>query len=700
MRAYTGFGSAIFLALGFLIAGAATAPAQDDSTVHNVMLIVDASGSMKKAVDGESRMTAAKRVLAETLGTIPADVRLGLLAYGHRKAKDCTDMELVSPIGAEDASTIAGRIQKLTPKGETPIAASLEMAAKSFLAFKGQMNSIILVTDGIEECKGDPCAAAAAIKAAGLDLKVDVVGFTLKPEQRKLIECVATETGGTYYDAKNGAALTTALATVAKAAVAKPKAPDDNLLDPKNGGVLIAAGNDDWQKLNDNGKEDDRAVTYNTTGIYGFKDGKPATLTGVDVLIPEKSDYNVKDFEVFVGDESPTGAFRSVGTFTTQNIKLMQDPYQHFTFPPVTARFLKIALNTDWGGGYIAAYELRAHGKLDESAAPAAKPVAATGIDLLSPQNGGALLAAPNDDWAKLNNGVAERAVPYAGEGVWGFKDGQSATFDRFEMLIPGTDHYNVKDFELFVGDESPTGSFRSIGTFTTENIKFMQAPYQAFTFPPVTAKYLKVALKTDWGGGYIAADDFRLYGTLAPEGSAPVAGQIPGQPIVVRTTDGTSDSDTGAGEAQTAAAAPSALGSDADLLAQANGGTILTAPNDEWAKLNDGSEDRAVTYQGEGVWQFKDGAPATFDTFEMLILQQEGYNVREFELQVGDESATGSFRSIGTFTTQNIKLMQQPYQRFTFPSVTAKYLKVILKSDWGGGYIAAYEFRVKRLGP
>ncbi len=677
-----GFRSPVILALAFLLCGMLPARAEDDGTARNVMLIVDASGSMKKAVDGESRMAAAKRVLAETLATIPPEVRLGLLAYGHRKAKDCKDMELVSPIGAEDAATIAGRIQELTPKGETPIAASLEMAAKSFLAFKGQANSIVLVTDGIEECKGDPCAAAAAIKAAGLDVKVDVVGFTLKPEQRKLIECVATETGGTYYDAKNGAALSTALATVAKAA-AKPKAPDDDLIAQKNGGVLLAAANDDWQKLND-GKEDDRAVTYATSGIYGFKDGKPATVTGVDLLIPEQSEYNVKDFEVFIGDESPTGEFHSVGTFTTQNIKLMQDPYQHFTFPPATGKFLKISFNSDWGGGYVATYELRAHGKLDESAAPAPKPVAATGIDLLSPQNGGTLLAAPNDDWGKLNNGVAERAVPYAGEGVWGFKDGKPATFDRFEMLIPMTDQYNVKDFELFVGDEGPTGSFRSIGTFTTQNIKFMQAPYQAFRFPPVTAKYLKVALKTDWGGGYIAADDFRLYGQLAEGTAAPAP-----------STDANADAGS---DAQPAAQGP--LGSDANLLAQANGGTILTAPNDEWAKLNDGAEAWAVTYDGEGVWQFKDGAPTTFDTFEMLIPAQEPHNVKEFELQVGDESPSGSFRSIGSFTTQNIKLMQSPYQRFTFPPVTAKYLKVILKSDWGGGYIAAYEFRVKRLAP
>jgi Mg-chelatase subunit ChlD len=669
-----------------LIFGGAGASAQDAGAAHNVMLIVDASGSMKKTVDGESRMAAAKRVLAETLATIPPDVRLGLLAYGHRKAKDCTDMELVSPIGAEDAATIAGRIQKLNPKGETPIAAALEMAAKSFLAFKGQVNSIVLVTDGIEECKGDPCAAAAAIKAAGLDLKVDVVGFTLKPEQRKLIECVATETGGTYYDAKNGAALSAALATVAKAA-AKPKQPDDDLLAAKNGGVLLAAANDEWQKLNDGRDDlDDRAVTYAGVGVYGFKDGKPATLTGFDVLIPEKSEYNVKDFELFAGNDGPTGAFTAIGTFTTQNIKLMQDPYQHFTFPPVTAKYLKVSLNTDWGGGYIATYALRAHGKLDETAAPAPAPAAPTGIDLLSPQNGGTLIAAPNDEWSRLNDGSPDRAVTYAGEGVWGFKDGKPATFDRFEMLIPATDPYNVKDFELFAGDDGPTGSFRSIGTFATQNIKFMQAPYQAFTFPPVTAKYLRIALNTDWGGGYIAAYDFKLYGTAAIGGATQ------------QSADDAVDSDTQeAAAASTTAPAAGAAG--VDLLAPGNGGLLVSAPNDEWQKLNDGSEERAVTYDGEGVWQFKDALPAGFDTFEMLIPEKSEYNVKEFELQVSDTGPSDGFRSIGTFTTQNIKLMQSPYQAFTFPLVTAKFLKVILKTDWGGGYIAAYEFRLKRSG-
>jgi hypothetical protein len=633
----------------------------------NVLFIFDSSGSMKKKVDnGEARMTVAKRVMAQTLKDMPADVRLGLLLYGHRRAKDCTDIELASPIGADDAPAIARRIADLKPKGETPIAAALEQAIRAFAALKGQSNRVVIVTDGIEECGGDVCAAAQTVADAGLDLRVDVVGFTLNAQQGEAIHCIAEKTGGQYYEAKNVQALTAAMAQVTQqvqTAAAVPK--DESLIAAANGGVLVAAPNDEWRKLNDGATE--RATTYNGEGIWSFKDGKPATFDSFEVLIPAADQYNLKDFELLAGDDGPLGAFRSIGVFSTQNIKMMQAPYQRFTFPPVTARYLKVVLRADWGGGYIAAYEFRLLGKLDESAAATPPAAAASGVDLLSPANGGALLAAPNDEWSKLNDGKPDRATTYSGEGVWGFRDGKPATFDRFEILIPGTDQYNVHQFELFAGDDGPTGPFRSIGVFNTQNIQIMQAPYQAFTFAPVTAKYLKVALQTDWGGGYIAAYDIRLFGAISEAAAA----------------------------ATTAAPAPAPTSAGIDLLSPANGGALIAAPNDEWAKLNDGQPDRATTYAGEGVWGFKDGKPATFDRFEMLIPGADQYNVRQFELLAGDDSPTGAFRSIGVFTTQNTKLMQSPYQAFSFPPVTAKYFKVALQTDWGGGYIAAYDIRL-----
>ncbi len=70
----------------------------------------------------------------------------------------------------------------------------------------------MLVTDGIESCKGDIKSIAPAIKAAGLELKVNIVGFDIKEaEGRAELESIAKSTGGRYLDARNAGELIAAL---------------------------------------------------------------------------------------------------------------------------------------------------------------------------------------------------------------------------------------------------------------------------------------------------------------------------------------------------------------------------------------------------------------------------------------------------------------------------------------------------------
>ena len=120
-----------------------------------------------------------------------------------------------------------------------------------------------------------------------------------------------------------------------------------------------------------------------------------------------------------------------------------------------------------------------------------------TVMNLLSRDNGGQLLLAPSDAWAVVLDGKtdAHESVRVGETAVFGFKDERPARFDTFAMLIP-TRGRNPKEFELLVGDQSPTGAFRSIGTFHPENNKvFKTDGWQEFRFPAVTAPYLKVRL-------------------------------------------------------------------------------------------------------------------------------------------------------------------------------------------------------------
>ena len=156
------------------------------------------------------------------------------------------------------------------------------------------------------------------------------------------------------------------------------------------------------------------------------------------------------------------------------------------------------------------------------STGPAAQknaPAAAVGkrVNILLADNGGHLVAASNDGWTKTIDGK-ERFDRYlnAGEsGVFAFKDERPATFDIFTVLISGTSGDNIKGFELFKGNDSPTGKFEFLGTFETQNLKLFKTPYQEFKFPPVTAKYFKVKIISFWSDiSYGSIYQIQLLGT------------------------------------------------------------------------------------------------------------------------------------------------------------------------------------------
>ncbi|TAK00573.1 MAG: hypothetical protein EPO39_15490 [Candidatus Manganitrophaceae bacterium] len=122
------------------------------------------------------------------------------------------------------------------------------------------------------------------------------------------------------------------------------------------------------------------------------------------------------------------------------------------------------------------------------------------------------------------------------------------------------------------------------------------------------------------------------------------------------------------------------------NLLARENGGQIVAANNDTWRNTADGDETSYCycNVKEEAVYAFKNKRPASFDRFGIFIGKTEPGNVRVFELLIGNDHPTGSFKSIGKFQTQNIKLFEHPYQEFTFPEVKATYLKLKLLSSWG----------------
>jgi hypothetical protein len=194
-------------------------PGKEEEAGKNVEIIMDASNSMWGQIAGEAKITIARKVLAETIRSLPETMNVGLRVYGHRYAlndsKACTDTELLVPIGPVDKKSLIDTVTKIQLKGKTPLVHSVLEAVKDFEKIPN--GSIVLVTDGIESCNGDIKSIAPAIKAAGLELKVHIVGFDIKEaEGREELESIARSTGGRYVDAASADELMGALGQTLK----------------------------------------------------------------------------------------------------------------------------------------------------------------------------------------------------------------------------------------------------------------------------------------------------------------------------------------------------------------------------------------------------------------------------------------------------------------------------------------------------
>ena len=190
---------------------------------ERAIIVLDGSGSMWAQIDGKARITIARETLHEVLATLPDDLELGFMTYGHREKGNCDDIEMLIEPAVGTGPAIAAAADNINPKGMTPISDAVRLAAED-LRFTEQKATVILITDGLETCEVDPCALASDLEAQGIDFTTQVLGFGLSDEEGQQVACLAENTGGQYLSANDGAALVQALtATVAQVVQAEPE---------------------------------------------------------------------------------------------------------------------------------------------------------------------------------------------------------------------------------------------------------------------------------------------------------------------------------------------------------------------------------------------------------------------------------------------------------------------------------------------
>jgi Ca-activated chloride channel homolog len=167
---------------------------------NRILFIFDASNSMNGHWDSGKKIDIARRILIKLVDSLEKNenTQLALRIYGHQFGFPpfvCTDSKLEVPFDWNNASKIKEKLNGIVPKGTTPIAYSLLQAGNDFTKCSNCKNFIVLITDGLEECEGDPCAIAIMLQNKGITLKPYIIGIGLKVDIKQAFECI-----GKFYD--------------------------------------------------------------------------------------------------------------------------------------------------------------------------------------------------------------------------------------------------------------------------------------------------------------------------------------------------------------------------------------------------------------------------------------------------------------------------------------------------------------------
>jgi Ca-activated chloride channel family protein len=202
----------------FLLFSVLTVNAQTEQKTR-ILLIFDASGSMTAPIENSTRIAIAKKMAVKLIDSLSSfkNVELALRVYGHQQTanlKDCKDSKLEVPFAPNNTVIMKKRVNSLVPKGWTPIAYSLQESEKDFPADKGYRNLIIIITDGLEECSGDPCTISHALQKKGIFLKPFIIGLGSNEHFKLNFNCV-----GNYYDANTEKEFQTVIGVVVSQAM-------------------------------------------------------------------------------------------------------------------------------------------------------------------------------------------------------------------------------------------------------------------------------------------------------------------------------------------------------------------------------------------------------------------------------------------------------------------------------------------------
>lgn len=170
-----------------------------------VLFVIDASGSMTETWKGERKWDMAIHTLSKLIDSFQIknkNIEIGVRLLGHQYHKSqnkCDDTKLEIPFSEkQDESFIFKKLNKIQPKGQTPLAYSLAQTEFDFKSDDNIQNLVVLITDGLETCDGNPCEISKKLREKNIFISPYIIGLGIDSLKVDHLKCI-----GKYIDVKD-----------------------------------------------------------------------------------------------------------------------------------------------------------------------------------------------------------------------------------------------------------------------------------------------------------------------------------------------------------------------------------------------------------------------------------------------------------------------------------------------------------------
>ena len=177
-------GARFILIVSLLIFGFQICSADDGIHKDNIVVILDASGSMLDKFSGDqtkSKMEAAKAALQEVLAKVPDDTQIGLLVFSGANIQN----DWVYPLGEKDTQKLIAAINSPRPSGNTPLGKYIRIGANRLIEQREKQYNygtyrLLVVTDG--EASDADKVKHYTPKILNQQIRIDVIGVDMKTD--------------------------------------------------------------------------------------------------------------------------------------------------------------------------------------------------------------------------------------------------------------------------------------------------------------------------------------------------------------------------------------------------------------------------------------------------------------------------------------------------------------------------------------